>query len=506
MSWASWHAAQKKELAFLDGVAGTVLQRTTQTFRNIRLSLDKVGRTNVPACSKAHIDMMRDEVINSQFIEEIGFFADNLLRCTSWGNTEQYTHQRVADFVTSNGLSVTLRVKPAASFSNQLIAIYLGDYGALVNPGRLVDIAVNDKVSVAILADNGQLLSSRNNPDLVLAETMATNSRLPSNGHLIVSVQREDGFTAVVMEKNPDLTSQLADELKVFLPVGALMGMVFVGVVFLALRYRLSMQAELEIAIKQRELVVHYQPIIELNSGICVGAEALVRWQRPDGTIVRPDIFIPIAEETGLIEPLTDRVIEVVVSELQHHLVHDKSLHVAINVSAPDMQSGRVLDVIDQKLHNTGVNKEQIWLEATERGFIDVRAARSMLERARQAGYSVALDDFGTGYSSLQYLQGLPLDALKIDKSFVEAIGKETATSSVIVHIIDMAKDLGLFCVAEGVETAEQEAFLKHRGVEYGQGWLYSMPLPAADFITYQQARKKAFGLASNKIHVDKQR
>ncbi|MCY1373773.1 putative cyclic di-GMP phosphodiesterase PdeC [compost metagenome] len=150
--------------------------------------------------------------------------------------------------------------------------------------------------------------------------------------------------------------------------------------------------------------------------------------------------------------------------------------------------------MLDQKLRNTGVRKEQIWLEATERGFMDIETAGVTLDRARQAGHSVAIDDFGTGYSNLQYLQGLPLDAIKIDKSFVQMIGQDTATSSVIELIIDLTKKLDSFSVAEGVETEEQAAFLTAHGVTYAQGWLFSKPLGGTEFIAYQNERKRIFG------------
>ncbi|WP_426227352.1 EAL domain-containing protein [Pararhizobium sp. DWP3-4] len=254
--------------------------------------------------------------------------------------------------------------------------------------------------------------------------------------------------------------------------------------------------ADLEIAVRNREFIVHYQPIVELKTGICFGAEALVRWRRPDGSLVRPDLFIPLAEESGLIMPITDQVIEAVIMDLNGTLVQDRTLHIAVNLCAADIKSGRILDVLEAKLADTGIRPEQIWLEATERGFMDIDAARVTLTKARERGHSVAIDDFGTGYSSLQYLQGLPMDALKIDKSFIDTIGRDTATSSVTPHIIDMAKTLGLYTVAEGIEVEEQAGYLKAHGVDFGQGWLFSKALPAAAFIAYQRRTKEKYGAA----------
>ena len=216
-----------------------------------------------------------------------------------------------------------------------------------------------------------------------------------------------------------------------------------------------------------------------------------MRWRRPDGSLVRPDLFIPLAEESGLILPITDQVVEAVISDLKAHLVTDRSLHVAINVSAADVKTGRILPVIGKALKGTGIEPRQIWLEATERGFMDIESARAAITLARQQGYFVAIDDFGTGYSSLQYLQGLPLDALKIDKSFVHMIGRETATSSVISHVIAMARALDLRIVAEGVEKEYQASYLAAHQVEFAQGWLYSKPLPAADFIAFHRRSRE---------------
>ena len=187
-------------------------------------------------------------------------------------------------------------------------------------------------------------------------------------------------------------------------------------------------------------MYLHYQPIIELDTGICVGAEALVRWQRPDGTQVRPDLFIPLAEEAGMIADVTDLVIENVVRDMRELLVADRSAHIAINLAAEDISSGRALKMISRHMAGSGILPQQIWMEATERGFLDLDRARTMLAAARRAGHSVAIDDFGVGFSSLQYLEQLPLDALKIDKSFIDAIGTESATSPVTPHIIDMAR------------------------------------------------------------------
>lgn len=206
--------------------------------------------------------------------------------------------------------------------------------------------------------------------------------------------------------------------------------------------------------------------------------------------MIRPDLFIPVAEDSDLILPITDQVIACVIADMRAALLADRELHIAINLCASDIETGRVLDVLERALDGTGIEAQQIWLEATERGFINVEAARATIDRARARGHAVAIDDFGTGYSSLSSLQNLPLDALKIDKSFVDTIGTDAATSSVTPHIIDMARTLNMLIVAEGIETQQQADYLRERKVEFGQGWLFAKALPAGEFLAFYETRR----------------
>lgn len=299
--------------------------------------------------------------------------------------------------------------------------------------------------------------------------------------------------TAAIVTKPLNLIyKQYLAALLVLLPAGIVFAILFIGTVYFMSRRRLSPRAELEAAIRRKEFVVHYQPIVELETNTCVGAEALVRWKRPDGTLIPPDHFIPLAESTGLILPITDLVCDAVLHELGSLLRSNRGLHIAINVCADDLKTGRIMEVLETKLAGTGINASQIYLEATERGFVDINAVRNTLTRARAAGHPVALDDFGTGYSSLQYLQELQVDLLKIDKSFVDAMGRETATGPVATHIIALAKSLSLSTVAEGVETQAQADQLRQHGVDFVQGWLFSRPLAANDFLAFQKRSNAA--------------
>ncbi|KAB2722392.1 EAL domain-containing protein [Brucella intermedia] len=496
LGWLSSHIAERKEHDVLKMLGSTALENASRAFQAARSALETVQSSTLSPCSDEHIALMRDITINSPTIVEIGYFANDQVQCTSWGKSTEVKYRQPTDYISEDGLPVTLRLRPAASFSGLMTAVYSGNYGVLINPAALTDLATDPSIDIAILTGDGQVISEKTPSGISRKASMETRNGLASDGKTRASVVRRKGLTAIVIDNDPGTEMLSTEELLILLPVGILLGSLLVGAAFWFAKQRLSPQAELSLAIKRKELVVHYQPIIALKSDVCVGAEALVRWRKPDGTLLGPDYFIPLAEETGLIQPLTDCVVETIIEELGNELTKDRTLHVAINVSAADIQSGRIVDMLDQKLRKTNVKTEQIWLEATEHGFIDIRAAKLTLERARNLGHSVAIDDFGTGYSSLQYLQGLPLDALKIDKAFVKSINKHSATSTVTLHIIEMAKELGLFTVAEGVETLEQAQFLNQNGVDFVQGWLYSRPLPFSEFIKFQRDRNIRFGKA----------
>ena len=219
--------------------------------------------------------------------------------------------------------------------------------------------------------------------------------------------------------------------------------------------------------------------MIELQTGRCVGAEALISWVPPGEKRVRPDLFIPLAEDTGLIEPMTEWLMKKLHSEIADLLQHDRSLHIAINLSPSHFESGRILQTSSAIFGNSGILPEQIIYEITERSLIeDGEKAREVMESLSNRHSGIALDDFGTGYSSLSYIESFPVDYLKIDKCFIKAIGSDAPTTGLVDAIIDMARRLGLQTIAEGVETREQEAYLSDQGVDFAQGWYYSKAVP----------------------------
>ena len=247
---------------------------------------------------------------------------------------------------------------------------------------------------------------------------------------------------------------------------------------------RLQMERELEAAVERGQLELHFQPKIDLASGAVRGAEALVRWRHPQWGLVSPGKFIPLAEETGLILPVGEWVLRAACRQIREWAQAGLAPgRVGVNVSAVQLHRQNLPSLVAGVAGEEGCGMDCLELELTEASIMQNTAvtARALAE-LRQAGVELAIDDFGTGYSSLGYLKNLPLDTLKIDKSFVDDVPAEESDVALIRTIIGMGTSLGLKVVAEGVETEEQAGFLQAEGCGAAQGFLYSPALPAREF------------------------
>jgi diguanylate cyclase (GGDEF)-like protein len=245
---------------------------------------------------------------------------------------------------------------------------------------------------------------------------------------------------------------------------------------------KLSLANELRKAIERDELTLYYQPKVDIRRNAVVGAEALVRWQHPERGLVPPGEFVPIAEENGLIVPLSEWVIRAACRQIRtwQSLGHEVP-RISVNVSSHQFQRTHLAEVIGAILEETGATARYLCVELTEGVIMDnAQANLEMLRELKDKGIKLSVDDFGTGYSSLSYLHKFPLDELKIDRSFVLQITE--AGCPVTSAIIAMGRSLGLRVVAEGVETQAQLAFLKAEGCDEYQGYLKSEPLPADEF------------------------
>jgi diguanylate cyclase (GGDEF)-like protein/PAS domain S-box-containing protein len=247
---------------------------------------------------------------------------------------------------------------------------------------------------------------------------------------------------------------------------------------------RLAIETELRRAIETRQLLLYYQPIILLSSGQMVGVEALLRWRRPDGTLVLPNEFVPVAEETGLIQPIGRWVLHEACEQLSRwraELPQAAGLSMSVNVSARQLQDPSLVPDVTSALQHAALDPASLILELTETVMAEnLDLATETLQALRWMSVRLAMDDFGTGYSSLSSLSQLPLDILKIDQSFVARLDHEAEGRAIVYAIMSLAGALGVRVTGEGIETPEQLSALIELGCQYGQGHLLGEPVPAA--------------------------
>jgi diguanylate cyclase (GGDEF)-like protein/PAS domain S-box-containing protein len=296
-------------------------------------------------------------------------------------------------------------------------------------------------------------------------------------GTSIGAVLTEDGDTAQEILRHGDLALYAAKS------SGKDCVRVFDAAMQLAASDRLTLETDLRRAIEHDELVLHYQPIIELEHMELSGFEALVRWQHPIRGLLGPDQFIPIAEECGLIVPLGEWIVREacrVAAVWQLDRTSAQSVGVAVNVSAVQLCDEGLVEAVADAMAAHGLDPEILTLELTETALIrDPVVAKHRLRQLKALGLRIAIDDFGTGYSSLASLREFPIDALKIDRSFLDPATAEIELPVIVRAVLDLGTTMGLVTVAEGVENDSQLDRLLSNGCQYGQGYLFSRPLPA---------------------------
>ncbi|MGQ0542001.1 MAG: putative bifunctional diguanylate cyclase/phosphodiesterase, partial [Blastocatellia bacterium] len=243
---------------------------------------------------------------------------------------------------------------------------------------------------------------------------------------------------------------------------------------------RVRFEMDLRQAIERKELAVHYQPIISLSDGRLIGFEALMRWHHSEFGMIPPNKFIPIAENSGQIQPLTVWILHestTRLAEWQKIGSEYKDLVVSVNISGKHLSNEDLIEDVETVLEESRIRPETLKLEITESSAMEnAEYTINVLKKLKQIGVQLSIDDFGTGYSSLSYLQRLPFDTLKIDRSFVYSVGENGENSEILQTIISLAKNLRMRVIAEGIETESQFYVLQNLGCDYGQGFLMAKP------------------------------
>lgn len=476
------HESLEAEQLRVQGYARDLVRRSDTAAQESFDADATLMQANLPACSAAEIALMRKLQISSRYLQMVARVSGDELACTSLGTTEPIPVGPV-DYVGTRGGQVRTNVRLAIG-GGDMPSIVLSKFGfaTVIQPLVPMDIATEGPdISIGIFRPEGaNLIGSKGTIRTEWLGALGEGNEATFLDHgSVVSIIRSQHFDYAAVSAAPPmyLERQVREFASIFVPIGLAGGCALAWAVFYLARASQSMPRVLRTALRRRELYVEYQPIVELETGRWVGAEALVRWRRNDGEIILPEMFIPVAEQKGVIQAITEYVATTVARDAGELLRRDPEFLFSLNMSAADLEAEQTAEVLQRILEVSGARAGNIMIEATERGFLHGDAPRAMVSRLRSLGFRVAIDDFGTGYSSLSCLETLALDYLKIDKLFVETVGTDGATSQVVKHIIEMARSLRLEMIGEGVETEAQAEFLRQQGVRYAQGWLFAQSM-----------------------------
>ncbi|MDR3426209.1 EAL domain-containing protein [Silvimonas sp.] len=468
-------------------LATTVLARAdgvAQEFFSAHDQLMRAGASN--PCSEENMVLMRRLAFSSSHLRAIAYIANNRLVCSSIGPHADGVYIGLPDIVTPRGVAIRKSVKLPFAADYDVRISSMDGYAAIMAQDAALDIDTHVKgmlLSVFYTGFDLPIASNGSVNPAWLAQLKSGDSVSFLEGNYVVALHRSARYNLVGVAAVPVVyLTQNVRKLALFMvPLGAATAILLIAVLVYIARHQTTLQTMMRTALKRQEFSLVYQPVIDLHTGRWVAAEALIRWRRLNGEVIPPDVFIPEAERTGMITQITERVLSLVAHDISHHFKAFPDFAIGVNLSAADLENELTLSLLYRVIKATGMAPHNLVVEATERGFINAEEARQMINDIRTLGIRVAIDDFGTGYSSLSYLTSMALDHLKIDKSFIDTIGKDAVASHVPGHIIAMARSLNLTVIAEGVETAEQADYLRERGVQFAQGWLFSRALPPAE-------------------------
>lgn len=484
----SYWLEQKKQHDGLRALSENAFDRTRSVLMEFESGFKSLASAPRSGCSDATLARLRTTVKNSKYLKSASIELGQNIYCSDSGLI--YRDKPRPDYITQDGASVWLNRQNL--FSPKLNTVYIQRGNIILSTLHtlFLNVITDDTTGIVMYSSKSRQIIARYPEsaavDPAVMESLTGMDMGRSDKLRLYNANHDDtlAFTVIAFKDKKTLAAHWRESIWLWLPIGLLSGLLAGYAFFKRMELQYTPVQKLANAIKHRHFLVHYQPIVSLHNGKCIGAETLIRWKGLDGVMIHPELFIPLAEESGLIESLTDIMFENAMQDMAGRL-KTGDFYISFNLSAHDMAKPRYFDMISARLHALGIAPAKIAIEATERGFFDVAQANDVIKLYHEAGHSVFIDDFGTGYSSLSYLQNLAIDVIKIDKTFVDAIDTGSATSSVIIHIIAMAKQLNLKIVAEGVETAAQAAFLKQHGVDAGQGFYFAQPMPAEAFLRY---------------------
>lgn len=488
--WFAHVRAVKETGAQLRSFAQLALDKTEIVIGQVDSAFNEAEKYQGRICAPEHRDYMLNIIRGSLYVADLIYARGEQFICSTAMLPAQSYAISPPEYKRKPDISIYYYRDTPFYPGYKMVYLQQGHYVALVNPLSFSEVMSDDRSLAFGVYDTvtGMFFSVSPQADLKTMESLVRKSDLTfqKNKRVYTIAHSDKRPIAIIVSTSSDSYFQsLYHQATLTLPLGMICSII---VLLMWSRTRQEFNSPrrlLHRALIKYQLKLHYQPIIDIKNGQCVGAEALLRWPGFNGPVMSPAEFIPLAEKEGMIERVTDYVVDEVFQDLGEFLAKWPDLYISINLSAVDFHSSRLIALISNKAREYSVRAEQIKIEVTERGFIDVPKTTPVIQAFRQAGYEVAIDDFGTGYSNLHNLYSLNVDILKIDKSFIDTLTTNSTSHLIAEHIIEMAHSLRLKIIAEGVETSEQVTWLLKRGVQFCQGWHFAKALPPQDFMAW---------------------
>jgi len=440
-------------------------------------------------CSDNEIDIFRQLIYRSRNLRDAGRMRDGRLLCSAmFGRRNLPVTQYVPSVTRPDGAKLYRNIKPYVSDKVIVLVMLEGDSFVAEDPNfdsRLKYEAVpNSEANIVDATTNRE--ERPNGLQSQIPYAVKDRDWQGYEGDLLYVTRCVPRDYVCSSAYNSLAEATWGDYRGQVVSYSALGGLSAVLAVLLLTLLRLrnrSLHQQLRRAIHLDKVRLVYQPILNLADGKIVAAEALSRWTDDDGFSVSPDVFVRLAEERGFVNELTQMVVRQALRDFRELFRQNPDFHLNVNVSASDLADPNFLPMLDRSLAEAGVEAHHLAIELTESSTASKQVAVEAIRQLRQRGHCVELDDFGTGYSSLAYLKDLAVDAIKIDRSFTQAIGTASVIGSILPQILAMARALQLQVIVEGIETAEQAEYFSVLEMPIlGQGWLFGHPVPADVF------------------------
>ncbi len=435
-------------------------------------------------CSDAELNYFREIVFRSEYLKDAGRIRAGRIECSATaGHPSRPIGYFKARPAKADGTVVYSNLVPVREQDLQRAGIQRGD--SFVVFGSHLPVVVGTlPVHLAIVPDEARGPGSSLRASIQKSASQSVDN-VTREGDMLLA-EHCSSILERCVTASVSVGEARRDELVPIACTSGLCGMAgaCLGILFCVLRRRSrALEQQLRRALAEEKLNLVYQPIVDLATGKIVGAEALARWTRRDGVTVSPDVFIRTAEEHGFVGSVTNLVLRRTLKEFREVLVKIPDFRMSINVAAADLVDPDFLPMLDEAVKEANVPPGSLAFEVTERSAADCEEGLESIRMLRRRGHHISIDDFGTGYSNLSYLLYLSADTIKIDKTFIRAIGTESVTVAILPQIIAMARSLNLGVVVEGIESERQACYFPTDNIRiYGQGFLYGRPMPAHEF------------------------